>query len=144
MINPKLLRTELEFVANNLARRGFNLDKAKLIDLEKDRKELQIDVEKLRKARNDVSKDIGLSKSKGLDVSKLKKNVDSISNSLLDSESKLKLVNEKLDELTHGFPNLLHASVPLGQDESSNKQHSTWGTIRSFDFDPLDLSLIHI
>lgn len=138
MINPKLLRTDLEFVSNNLAKRGFKLNKDKLIDLEKNRKELQINVEELRKARNDASKAIGLSKSKGLDTSKQKKNVDSISSSLLDSESKLKLVNEKLDELTHGLPNLLHESVPLGHDESSNKQHSTWGSIRNFNFDPLD------
>ena len=138
MINPKLLRSDLDFVADNLAKRGYVLDKNKLRLLEVSRKELQIKVEQLRQQRNKISKSIGKNKGKGLDISEIKKDVDSVSASLINEESKLKQVNENLDRLTQDLPNLLHESVPQGKDDSSNKLHTEWGSPKTFSFDPLD------
>ncbi len=138
MINPKLLRSDLDFVADNLAKRGYVLDKNKLRLLEVSRKELQIKVEQLRQQRNKISKSIGKNKGKGLDISEIKKDVDNVSASLINEESKLKQVNENLDRLTQDLPNLLHESVPQGKDDSSNKLHTEWGSPKIFSFDPLD------
>ncbi|OUU79167.1 MAG: serine--tRNA ligase [Gammaproteobacteria bacterium TMED78] len=138
MINPKLLRSDLDFVADNLAKRGYVLDKNKLRLLEVSRKELQIKVEQLRQQRNKISKSIGKNKGKGLDISEIKKDVDNVSASLINEESKLKQVNENLDRLTQDLPNLLHESVPQGKDDSSNKLHTEWGSPKTFSFDPLD------
>ena len=59
MLDPKLLRTEPERVAANLARRGTQLDLAALSRLEAERKSAQVQVDGLRAQRNARSKAIG-------------------------------------------------------------------------------------
>ncbi len=59
MLDPNLLRTEPDAVAEKLARRGFKLDVDKLRALEERRKVLQVKTENLQAERNSRSKSIG-------------------------------------------------------------------------------------
>lgn len=65
MLDPQLLRNELETCATKLARRGFTLDVATLQNLEEQRKELQVETQRLQSERNSQSKSIGQAKAKG-------------------------------------------------------------------------------
>ena len=68
MLDPNLLRNELDAVAEKLARRGFTLDVDTLRTLEERRKVLQVETETLQAERNSRSKSIGEAKARGEDI----------------------------------------------------------------------------
>ena len=114
MLDPKLLRQDLDAVAANLARRGFKLDRERYLALETERKELQTRVESLRQTRNERSKAIGRAKAAGGDVDALKREVGALGDELSSGEARLTSLAAELDDFLAGVPNLLHESVPAG------------------------------
>jgi len=138
MLDPRLLRSDLDQVAANLARRGFRLDTAAFVALEESRRGVQQRVEQLRNERNVKSKGIGRAKAQGQDLAPLLAEVEHLGGELAAAEAGLQAVQRQLDELQLGLPNLLQESVPEGRDESANQELRRWGTPRVFDFQPLD------
>ncbi len=138
MLDPRLLRQNLDAVAQQLARRGFVLDRERYASLEADRKRLQVEVETLRSTRNDRSKDIGKAKASGRDIEPLRAEVGRLGDELAAAEHRLAGVGRELDDLLAGLPNLLHETVPDGADERSNVEVRRWGEPPAFDFEPQD------
>jgi seryl-tRNA synthetase len=138
MLDPKILRLDLDAVAANLARRGFKLDRGRYLALEAERKELQTRVEGLRQTRNERSKAIGRAKAAGGDVDALKREVGTLGEELDAGETRLTTLAKELDDFLAGLPNLLHPSVPEGADSSANPELRRWGTPPQFSFEPLD------
>ena len=118
MLDPKLLRTDLETVAANLARRGYVVDTERYRLLEERRKQLQVEADELRNRRNRDSKAIGKAKAAGEDIQPLLQGVAELGDRLKKTEGDLNEVQEQLDAVLMDLPNLLDASVPAGQDES--------------------------
>lgn len=138
MLDPKLLRGDLDTVAQQLARRGFVLDKAELQALESRRRELQTKTEQLQNERNMRSKAIGKAKANGEDIQPLLDEVSDLGDRLDKAKAELAEVQEEWDEAVSGIPNLPHASVPEGKSENDNVELHRWGTPRAFDFTVLD------
>ncbi|HEX5340074.1 MAG TPA: serine--tRNA ligase [Gammaproteobacteria bacterium] len=138
MLDPKLLRNDLQSVAAALARRGFRLDVAGYAALENHRKELQTRMEQLRNERNAHSKEIGMAKAKGQGTASLMAKVTDIGIRLKSAEDNFGKVEAELETVQYGLPNLLHESVPEGADESANREIRRWGEPRKFDFTPKD------
>jgi seryl-tRNA synthetase len=138
MIDPKLLRSDPESVARNLARRGFVLDVARFRALEERRKVAQVAADETRSARNTHAKKVGMAKGKGEDISSLLAEGEGLGRKIAGLEQELAAVQAEFDELVLGLPNLLHDSVPDGRDESANVEVRRWGTPREFDFTPVD------
>jgi seryl-tRNA synthetase len=138
MLDIKLLRQDLDAVVANLARRGFKLDGERWLALESQRKELQVEVERLRQTRNERSKNIGRAKAAGGDVEALKREVGELGDALTAAEAKLTTTSAELDDFLAGLPNMLHVSVPPGRHSSDNVELRRWGTPPKFDFTPLD------
>ena len=138
MLDTKLLRSDPESVARNLARRGFVLDVARLRALEERRKVAQVAADETRSARNAHAKKVGMAKGKGDDISPLLAEGEALGRKLTGLEQELAEVQAEFDELVLGLPNVLHDSVPDGRDESANVEVRRWGTPREFDFTPLD------
>jgi seryl-tRNA synthetase len=138
MLDPKLLRSDPAAVAANLARRGVTLDVARLNALEETRKKWQVRADELRNERNVHAKTVGKAKAQGQDIAPLLKQVEDLGAELAKAEAELATVQAQLDELVLGLPNMLHASVPDGRDESGNAEVRRWGEPRSFDFKPRD------
>jgi seryl-tRNA synthetase len=138
MLDIKLLRQDLDAVVANLARRGFKLDRERWLALESQRKELQVEVERLRQTRNERSKNIGRAKAAGGDVEALKREVGELGDALTAAEAKLTTTSAQLDDFLAGLPNMLHESVPAGRDSNDNVELRRWGTPPKFDFTPLD------
>ena len=138
MLDPKLLRTDLQGVAAQLARRNFVLDTASFSALEDQRKAIQVDVDRLRAERNAGAKAVGQAKAKGQDVSALLARGDALGAELAAVERRLEVIQAELSALQLGLPNLLHSSVPDGLDEAANVEVRRWGSVRSFDFEPKD------
>lgn len=138
MLDPKLLRSDLPRVAKELARRGFALDINALAAVEEQRKAVQIEADRLRAERNAGAKAVGMAKAKGGDVAALLAAGEALAQNLQTMEKKLEVIQAELQGLQLGLPNLLHESVPAGFDESANVELRRWGTLREFDFEPLD------
>ncbi len=138
MLDPKLLRNDLENCVAQLARRGYTLDTELFEKLESQRKQLQVDTQQLQSERNTKSKAIGQAKAKGEDASEFFTAVAELGDRLKANEEKLSAVQIQLNDLLMGIPNLLHESVPDGRDENDNVEIRRWGEPRNFDFEPRD------
>jgi seryl-tRNA synthetase len=138
VIDPKLLRSDPEAVARNMARRGITLDVDALRALEEKRKPWQIEADRLRSERNANAKAVGMAKGKGQDATALIAKGEALTEDLAKAEQALTAVQEELEQWQMGLPNLLHDSVPDGADEKANVEVRRWGQPRTFEFKPLD------
>ncbi|WP_444890187.1 serine--tRNA ligase [Microbulbifer sp. DLAB2-AA] len=138
MLDPKLIRTDMDQVAAALKKRGVELDTAKLEALEERRKELQVRTESLQNERNSKSKNIGRAKASGEDIAPLLKEVESLGGELQNAKLALSELQEELDAILSAIPNLPDASVPEGESEDDNVEVRRWGQPRSFDFEIKD------
>ena len=138
MLDPKLLRSDPEGVASRLARRGFALDLPRLLDIEDKRKTAQIEADRLRAERNATAKAIGAAKARGEDASTLLAAGEALGARLKAVDEELTHLQEELQDLQLGLPNLLHDSVPDGRDENANVEVRRSGEPRTMDFAPRD------
>jgi len=138
MLDPKLIRSDLAGVARQLARRGFTLDTDTLQALEEQRKAIQVQTQQLQAERNSRSKGIGKAKASGADIAPLLQEVEGLGAQLKAKEEELAELQERLNGILMGIPNLLHNSVPDGKGEEDNRELRTWGQPPAFDFEPKD------
>ena len=138
MLDPKLLRNELETVAQALKTRGYELDTGAFQALEDRRKALQVETENLQAERKRKSKEIGIAKSKGEDASAILAEVESFGAKLTECEQQLNGLQAELRDLQMGIPNIPHESVPAGASEDDNVEIRKWGEPATFEFEPLD------
>jgi seryl-tRNA synthetase len=138
MLDPRLLRTDLENTALRLARRGVTLDLAALEAVEQRRKAIQTRTEALQHQRNLTAKAIGAAKAKGEDAAALLAEAARIAEELKGLEKALEAVQAEFEAIALGIPNLPHPSVPDGRDERDNVELRRWGEPPRFDFPPRD------
>ena len=134
MLDPNLLRNELDLVANKLARRGFKLDVETIRQLEEKRKTLQVETENLQAQRNARSKAIGEAKARGEDISAVREEVNKLGEKLNSAKAELDILLNQIKDIASNIPNVPDDSVPDGKDENDNVEVSRFGTPRSFDF----------
>ena len=138
MLDPKLLRNDLEWVAGQLSRRGFELDTDSLQALEARRKDIQMQTQQLQAERNSRSRGIGKAKAAGEDIAPLLKEVEGLGSQLKQKEDELAGVQDELNSILLGIPNIPHESVPDGKGEEDNPEIRRWGEPPGFDFEPKD------
>ncbi|WP_133543332.1 serine--tRNA ligase [Mesocricetibacter intestinalis] len=139
MIDPNLLRNNLTEIAETLRlKRNFELDVEKLTQLEEARKSLQVKTESLQAERNSRSKAVGAAKARGEDISPLLAEVDNMAIELNQAKAQLEEVLEEINRIALSIPNLPADEVPLGKDDSENKEIMRWGEPRRFDFEIKD------
>jgi seryl-tRNA synthetase len=146
MLDPALLRGQLDTVAEKLKARGYDLPKSQIEALEAQRKAVQVQTQELQNKRNTLSKSIGMAKAKGEDTATLMAEVAGLGDQLKTNEVTLAEAQAELAKITLGIPNLPDASVPIGADETENVEIKKWGTPRTFDFavkDHVDLGARH-
>jgi seryl-tRNA synthetase len=135
MLDPALLRAKPAELAERLrASRGFELDVGRLESLEAQRKQIQVRTQELQNLRNTRSKQIGMLKARGEDVSAVMAEVAGFGEELKASEVRLDELRGEIEAIALGIPNIPDASVPVGKDEADNVEQLRWGTPRSFDF----------
>ncbi len=138
MLDPQLIRNDLDKVAKGLAKRGYTLDTSQINLLESQRKEIQVKTQELQSKRNSLSKEIGKLKSQGEDATEVMNQVGSLGDELKQSETKLNEIQEKLNEVLMGIPNVPHESVPQGQTEDDNEEVKRWGEPKTYNFEVKD------
>ncbi len=138
MLDPKLIRADLLLVAEQLKKRNFVLDVEKFEQLEAKRKAYQVLTEDLQQQRNTQSKSIGKAKAAGENIQPLLDEVVGLGDKLNAAKVELQTIQQQLDNMAMGIPNLLHESVPVGQNEKDNLEIRRWGSPRAFDFEVKD------
>jgi seryl-tRNA synthetase len=138
MIDPQLLRNQLQEVASRLASRGYALDVRGVQGLESERKRLQVQTQALQQQRNHKSRSIGLAKAGGEDPEPLLAEVGALGERLREAEAQLEQTLRALDDILLGVPNLPHESVPVGGTDADNVEVRRWGVPPQFDFRPRD------
>lgn len=138
MLDAKLLRTDLERVASELSRRNFKLDVEQISALEERRKDLQVKTQELQAERNSRSKSIGMAKAKGEDIQPLLDEVGRLGDGLKAAEAELDELQDKLNAIVMGIPNLLQEDVPVGVSEDDNVEIRRWGEMPEMGFEPKD------
>ena len=134
MLDPKTLRNETKEIAQRLATRGYMLDIDEFNRLEAQRKNTQVEVQNLQNEKNTSAKAIGKAKAQGQDAAPLLTAVASLGEKLKFAEAELVQVQNALNDIVSGMPNLPHESVPVGKDENDNQEVRRWGEPKSFDF----------
>jgi seryl-tRNA synthetase len=138
MLDPKLLRTDLDGTARHLARRGFALPVPAIAALEERRKHIQSETQQLQAARNANAKAVGQAKANKEDASALLAEGARLGERLKELEAQLEMLQRELETVALDIPNIPHASVPDGKDENENQEMRRWGEPRRFDFAPKD------
>lgn len=138
MLDPKLIRNELQWVAEKMAVRNVTLDTQQLSELESTRKQAQSRAEALQAERNAASKAIGQAKAKGEDAQPILDKVAALGDELKAAETASADVQAQLSEILSGLPNLVHDDVPRGKDESDNVEVRRVGDPTEFSFTPKD------
>jgi len=133
MLDPKLIRDQPEKIKKMLQDRQVEFDFDKMLELDRKRRDLIKETDELRKKRNQMSVKIGEAKKSNNDASELLKQMGEISKNLDNLESAQKQVEIDFEKLAYSIPNMLHQSVPVG-DDSSNVIIREWGKIPEFDF----------
>lgn len=138
MLDLNMVTANPEILKEMLQKRG-NEDSSHLEELEetlKNRKKLQQDAETLRSERNRVSKEIGIRKGKGEDISEISHSMKEVGNRIKEIETRLEELEEKIQTINLHFPNLLDPEVPFGKSDADNVETHQSGTKRTFSFTP--------
>ena len=134
MLDPQLLKNEMDFVISSLKKKGFSFDKNKYYDLEEKRRSLQSHTQEQQKLRNDKSKQVGILKSKKQDATALLKELNDISHDLKHKEQELAKLREEIADFLYQIPNIPHETVPEGLSEEDNVTVSVVGEPKSFSY----------
>lgn len=138
MLDPKLLRNNIEEVEKKLRKKGYTLNHAEYIELEEKRKTLQTSTQELQNARNAASKEIGMLKRGGKDTTEIFEKVAKISENLKAQEHELHELQEELQHFLLSIPNMPSDNVPEGKTEDDNELVRTVGIPRTYDFEVRD------
>ena len=143
MLDPKLIKENPKEIQKMLKSRNVDFDLEGLLESDKERRDLILKTDELRKKKNQVALEISQKKKAGEDANEILENMKKVSQELSGLESMQEEVEKKYLKLALTIPNLIHESVPIGPDESSNRQIRNWGKVPEFDFkinDHIDIS----
>ena len=135
MLDPQLLRNEIEIIAKRLLdSRGVQIDVALFKKYEKQRKDIQLEKEAIQARRNTTSTQIAYLKAQGDDVARLMQEVVSEADKRKELENRHAEIEAKLKEFSLGVPNIPHESVPVGKSSENNVEVKRIGVPRTFGF----------
>jgi seryl-tRNA synthetase len=138
MLDPKILRSDLDNVVAKLKIKNYDLDANEFRKLEAERKRLQVATQNLQGERNSRSRAIGEAKGRGEDIKPLLEEIESLGAQLKSAETELEALQSNLDALLNGIPNIPDDSVPAGDSEEDNIEVLSWGEKPQFDFEVRD------
>jgi len=138
MIDPKIVRDNIDLVKHILKIRRMEdaVDITKLEDMDATRRQIIAKIDDLRTMRNTLSKEVGALKQKGQNPTDIMEKVRSIGNDIKQYEEQIASIEETYTTMMLSIPNMLHESVPIGNDEHDNVVMRTWGQKPYFDFEP--------
>jgi len=137
MLDPNLIRTQPEFVKEGIKNKGSDPGLVdKFLEIDKVRRNLIKEIDKLRHQRRALSESIGKKLKNGEPVEGIREEVRLLGDKIDGKEHELEEIEKQYKEILLNIPNLPHKSVPVGKDETENVVLRKEGTIRQFSFTP--------
>ena len=134
-----MIRENPENIRKMLKDRDVQFDLDLLLDLDKKRREMIISTDELRKKKNEMSIKISEAKKTGSEVTPIIQEMQLVSQKLTELEKEQDENVSEYSELAWKIPNVLHESVPIGPDDSANKEIRKGNIpIPKFDFEIKD------
>jgi seryl-tRNA synthetase len=121
MVDIKILRENPEIMRQSLKNRGIEFDLDKLLEIDKKRRNLITEIDKLRKERNLLSEQVGRLKREKKEPQELMERARIVGEQIKVFEEEMKEVEKKFNELMLLLPNIPHPSVPVGKESKDNK-----------------------
>ena len=143
MLDPKIIKEKPQIIRDMLKARSVEFNFDELIDSDQKRREFILKTDELRKKKNQIASTISQKKKSGEDTSDILAEMKNISEELTKLEASQEEIEKKYSSLALTIPNLIHESVPIGKDETANREIKKWGKIPEFDFkisDHIDIS----
>ncbi len=134
MLDLKFVREHPEVVKEACTKRGEDINLTPFLELDKKRRELIYEVERLKNQRNVVSEEIGRLKKEGKDAADKIKKMKEVSARIKDLDAEIKEVKGKIDNFLLTIPMIPHESVPVGESEEDNVEVRRWGKPPKFNF----------
>lgn len=138
MLDLKYIRENPEIVKAGIAAKNEVENIDSLLGMDKKRRAVIVEVEELKKKRNENSNLVSQYKKEGKDAGGLIENTKLISLKIKELDAQLSKIELTINEELGKIPNMPHNSTPIGKDASDNKQIRSWGEIPSFDFNILN------
>lgn len=138
MLDLKLIRQDVQAVAEQLKKRGVILDTSRFNSLEEQRKSLQTKLQEMQNERNVRSKAVGIAKAKGENADQIMQQVKELGELLNATQAKFEQVQIELNDMLALLPNLPHSKVPIGKNEDDNQVIRAWGEPKKYSFTPKD------
>jgi seryl-tRNA synthetase len=138
MLDIRFIRENIELIRDNLKRRKDDVKLKEfdhLLELDEKVRALKRDIQEFRTQRNKLSREIGQLKKSGKDDSKLVKKVNTVNAKIKKVENESEELERELKRIQMSIPNILHESVPYGEDEEDNQAVKEWGGRPDFDFE---------
>jgi seryl-tRNA synthetase len=135
MLDVKLLRDDLPRVKERMATRGAAVDWDEFVGLDRERRDALANIERLKEKKNRLSGEIGKLKKSGGDAAAQMREVEEVSAAIRDGEAPLADVEARFERFMLTIPNLPHASVKVGKNETENREVRRWGEPPQFDFE---------
>jgi seryl-tRNA synthetase len=136
MLDLHFVRDNLDLVAAALHKRGSDASLDRFRELDENRRSLLVQVEQLKKTRNESSRKIGGIVKAGGDAEPLKREMREVGDRISELQGSLVTVENGLQHLLREVPNVPDASVPEGRTEDDNRIERTWGEPPTFEFEP--------
>jgi seryl-tRNA synthetase len=132
VLDLKLIRENPELVQENLNRRGGGYDVTPIVQLDQQRRELEVERSQLQARSNEIGKLVGQkvkagTDPKGEEVQALREEGNQLKTKLSELEPKEKEIRDRIDTLLLDLPNLPSDSTPVGKDETENVEVRRWG-----------------
>ncbi|RXJ57622.1 serine--tRNA ligase [Candidatus Marinarcus aquaticus] len=137
MVDIKLLQRDYDTVAAKLTRKGVDAALLEsLKSLAQEAKAKRQTMEEVTAQQNQLSKEFGRYKKEGLDIAPLQANINELKNQKQALEEEVRVLEEKLEAIALGVPNLPDDNVPDGKDEEENVVLEVVGEKPNFAFEP--------
>ena len=138
MLDIKLIRDNPDLVRAGLKTRHSPVDVSAVLELDERRRAAITEVDRLKAARNEISKKIGELKKAGQDTTEIQRQTREMGEKISELDAQVRAIEEEQRKLVLAIPNLPHASVPAGADALDNVVVREWGRKQTFDFPPKD------
>jgi seryl-tRNA synthetase len=136
MLDARFIRENVDVVKEAIKNKNEKADVDRYLELDRRRKDLTTEAQKLKERKNKTSEEIATTKKSGGNASTAIAEMREVSKSISDMDDEIRAVEDKLRQELMWMPNVPHESVPVGPDESHNVDVRSWGEKPQFDFTP--------
>ena len=136
MLDIKILRQNPEIIVEALKKRNNDLDITPAIELDKQRREILVDVEQKKALQNEISKKIPQMKKNGESTDEIFAEMKELSSKIKELDDAVRQIDEDLRNFMLKIPNIPNESCPVGVDDSENVEQRRFGEPTKFDFEP--------